>query len=192
VLLDGATIKDTLVMGAGGNLLLRSGTLNNVALARGATIVGTTGFGNSATINFSGGLRLNDSAIVESGALPASTQVFFRGTQTLAGTGTIDVGFVPVGFQVRDGTLTIEPGITIRDANWLIRNATVVNYGTVRPAHDALFAETLTTNDRFVNRGLIEAVAGVRVDVEATIDNSAGILRANGGHLRIGDSSSDG
>ena len=95
---------------------------------------------NGANATITGGLTLNG-ATVDLGNAAGSTygQLYFNGTQTLGGTGTVLFGPERLQRGVRDrlprGTLTIGSGITVRGSSGTIggyySSDAVVNQGTI-------------------------------------------------------------
>ena len=146
--LQGGTLADATLTGGSTLALTGSGgTLAGVTVAAGATVVGTqpTNF-SDAVLDVTGGLTLNGTLNAGSASGSINTQVYFQGSQTLSGIGTVVLGGSTsnalyaqgTGFQdaTNPATLTISSGITVQGGSGVVSgyypaNDSVILDGTV-------------------------------------------------------------
>jgi len=102
------------------------------------------------------------------------SRVVFEGSQTLAGAGTVELGYNDcqgLGLSVPGSTLTIGPGLTIRSQG----GYNYVGVGICSPA---------TANVTLVNQGVIRCEAGTIVLAGAVVTN-LGLFQADGGTVDV-------
>jgi RHS repeat-associated protein len=177
--LNGGTILGGTIAGSGGPWLkLNDGTLDGVTLNTDATV--------SYRATVKNGLTLNGRVSMP---IASSTWLYFQGSQSLAGTGQIALGYLYAKVCVQGtsstvpATLTVGSGVTIRGV------------GTVQGSY---------SGDGLVNQGVIQGdVTSGTLTVSAPLTNSgtlatsgAGILsvsslQSNTGTIRVGSGSSD-
>jgi RHS repeat-associated protein len=195
LVVSGAVAGGTVSEAGGAELLLAGGTLDAVTINGPLDL---TAGGAYAVIT--DGLTLNGIA-----TLGAYARLYFNGSQTLGGTGTVD--FSNANYQglianANNMTLTIGAGITIRGGNnqgnntssgsvigyssWASggSNASVVNLGTI--SADTLGMSIIVNpSGTFSNQGRLSAVNGGTLDLNGTW-TSAGSITATGGTLNFG------
>jgi hypothetical protein len=182
-LLDGGTLANTTIGGTGGQVTFKSGELDGVTLARDALVNVSPIPAQFAVRN---GLTLNGGATLTLSVTGGGNTVRFQGTQTLGGNGTLVLGG---GWTVQSGTLTIGAGVTVGGGSEIgFASATVLNLGTIRATANWLNFNPSGSN-KLVNQGLVEAATNGRIDLACAFDNSAGIIRANGGTIFLGATS---
>jgi RHS repeat-associated protein len=192
----------------GGVAVLGGGTLSQAHLSAGTTIRSAQGTLDGVTVDgtidlaadmpqgtarfltVTGGMTLNGTVLLGSDDGHRNGQVFFDGTQTLGGTGTVRVGqfadssvFTPVANSF--ATLTIGLGITFQGTTGTIgaSQATVVNEGTILTSGLAPFnTPNALTLLNVENLGTIRASAQAGLRPTGTWSN-AGTIRVEGGGL---------
>jgi len=174
----GGTLKDTSVSGSGGEFRPYTGTLDHVTIARDALLYPFP-FSVPPPLQVRNGLTLASGARMQGASL---TGIDFSGTQTLGGSG--EIVLANSGMRVTGGsTLTIAAGITVHGNGNITNfpNATLVNHGAIRADGARL---ELGQSGTYVNNGLIEAAgAAAIIPLQGAIDNTNGILRADGGKI---------
>ena len=173
-LLSGGTIHGGTVVATNGNSLIissGSGTLDGVTV-NGVLDAGNTYNGGGP--NVTNGLTLNGTALVGNPTNGWWGTLWFYGSQTLSGNGTVvfgNQGSNPSYNSLRvvnaGTTLTIGPGITIRGQNGAIgynsnwggpQNVSVINQGTISAD---VANGTITINAQpFTNQGTVETPGG--------------------------------
>ena len=167
----GGTITGGTVTEAGGAELIFTnygGTLDGVTFDNDLDLASV--YGANATIT--DGLTLHD-ATVDLGSTAGSNygRLYFSGTQTLGGTGTVAFGTSGTnGLFVYSGALTIGSGITVSGSSGFIEGDTVVNQGTI--SANAQAGGTITVNPTtFTNQGTLEAENGEALNVSGLTGN---------------------
>jgi RHS repeat-associated protein len=188
------------VLGGGtlsqGHLSARTTVRSAQGTLDGVTVDGTIDLASDmlqSTARFltvTGGMTLNGTLLLGSDDGSRNGQVFFDGTQTLGGTGTIRVGqfadssvFTPVANSF--ATLTLGPGITFQGTTGTIgaSQANVVNEGTILTSGLAPFnTPNALTLLNVENRGTVRASAQAGLRPFGTWSNS-GTIRVEGGGL---------
>jgi len=196
--LAGGTISGGTVTAANGGQLLanRNGgyLTNGVTIAAGTDLlsIGDNG-GQNAPVFVTGGLTLNG-RVIATGTIN-NAGLYFRGTQTLSGTGEMLITGAAGLFadNVSGTTVTIGPSITITNSgtgvlgNSEITNGTIINQGTITNA-----AGTLTiAPTSFVNQGTVSATGGTLAITAPTWTNT-GTLAVTAGTLNLGGSFTSG
>ena len=117
--LSGGTVQGGTIAASGGAGLLVNNNGNNALV--GVTVSGTLDVGNSynnGMVNVTGGLVLSNATVLVGNPTNGwSGRLWFSGSQTLGGTGTVVFGSSGCNGLVvnNDGTtLTIGPGVTVR------------------------------------------------------------------------------
>ena len=152
---------------------------------------GTTLSLSSGSITVSDGLTLHD-ATVDLGSTAGSNygRLYFCGTQTLGGTGTVAFGTSGAnGLFVYSGALTIGSGITVSGSSGFIGGDTVVNQGTI--SANAQAGGTITVNPTtFTNQGTLEAENGEALNVSGLTGNlGKATLSGSGSSLSLSGTS---
>src|SRR6185295_4797316 len=140
----GAIVGGTITSSGGAKLTLTNsgGTFSGVTIAAGLTVDTLQSFSSAGV---TGGLTLNGTLNVGNTAGSTSGQLFFQGTQTLSGTGTVVFGgsgnnviYAQGNNGASPATLTIGSGINIQGGVGSIRgyyisgsNDSIVNQGTI-------------------------------------------------------------
>ena len=173
---NGGTITGGTFASAGAGYLSNNGYayLSGVTLAAGAQYIESTGY--STTV--SGGLVNNGTITLNyAGAAPLT----FSGNQTLSGTGSIVLAGGGGQVNSSGGTLTQAAGHTIYGYGQV--NAALINYGVIN-ANSSGQTLTLQTN-AMANRGTMETSGGGLLNINTAIDNTNGVILANGGDITI-------
>lgn len=190
--LAGATLRNTLIGGSGGQFIPRSGVLDGLTLRHDAFVPNNTPYFNPSALLVRNGLTLDATLnLHREDSIATYTGIQFDGGQTLGGTGRLLLDGDRTPFVRVNGNLTIGAGVTIEGrSEFNYYGSTVTNFGTIRalPGPREFWFEngTETRSGNFINRGLVEAVAGSRILLEGTFNNSAGTIRAIGGTVDIG------
>jgi RHS repeat-associated protein len=176
---NGGKIQGGTIAGSDGTWLkLYVSTLDGVTLDANATLLA----GGTTTVR--NGLTLNSTI-----AMPnSSSHLYFTGSQSLAGTGQIVVGwnsdiYVSGTSSTSPATLNVGTGVTIRGQGVINRSYTgdsLVNEGTIQG--DASGA-TLTVSLPVTNHGTLATSGAGRLTVSS--------LQTSDGTIRAGSSSSD-
>ncbi|MEQ8232827.1 MAG: hypothetical protein RKL32_14040, partial [Gammaproteobacteria bacterium] len=170
-----STLNDGVVNVANGVVAdIRSSTLN------GMTVNGDVLQANGINNTITGGLMLNGTWTLDSTG--AFTDLFFNGTQTLGGTGTLVLGDAELNRLVNNNTVTtIGSDVTVRGAGRLLDNSGgLVNLGTILAEGNT--ALTIDPNGLdFLNQGSLRAVGagGLRLvagtfHLDSALDVEAG------------------
>ncbi|MBI3847133.1 MAG: hypothetical protein HY292_21100 [Planctomycetes bacterium] len=151
------------------------------------------------TVNVRNGLTLNGAITFTS----ISNSLSFIGSQTLAGSGDIVFAGPGSGFSditLMSGTLTIEPGITVRGlpgssgrivGNINVPSASFVNLGTIRADQSGQLI-TLEANN-WLNQASIVAASGASLTLFGdNWNNASSVTISGGGTLRVGGSAGQG
>jgi hypothetical protein len=160
--LKGGTLSQTTVTGPAGiqfTSISAKPTLDAVTLAAPAVITGNAMY-------FRNGLNLQNATINAN-----QSNIYFTGTQTLSGTGTVTGGTI-IPDPGNPGTLTISSGITFGPASVYLDSTlgvssagAIVNFGTITsnaPPRTRLLAGT------FMNAGMISASNGGTIWLNST------------------------
>ncbi|HBE66692.1 MAG TPA: hypothetical protein DDW52_00955, partial [Planctomycetaceae bacterium] len=163
-------------------LLLRSARLDGVVMDSDLSV-------NDTDLFVMNGLTLNGELIV--GGPEGQGRIWFDGTQTLGGNGTVILNAEPneevTGLLIRnDGdTLTIGENMTVRGRKGYIgvspngggsTDGILVNEGTIQSEGDAIYLNAGSNR----STGTLRAVEGARLVLERPIDNSNNTLRLEG------------
>jgi murein DD-endopeptidase MepM/ murein hydrolase activator NlpD len=184
---------------ATGSWFLRGGTFRNgtITSSGGAGVTATTSFGflnnvtlageltmpNSSKVRVLNGLVL-DGTITMSWSSGGNTDLQFLTSQTLSGTGTLNMSSngVATGCRVyaanASDTLTIETGVLIEGEGAVgFSTTTVVNRGTIRADQSGLGMIIYGIN--WSNEGTLEAVSGGRLLLRDSWSNTGVITSTN-------------
>ena len=195
-IVDGGTLRATRVERTGGQLIGRSGELDAVTLAADMTVPNNTSFGQTPALTVRNGLTFDDAAVtlVRGESSTLGTGLRFDGTQTIGGSGTIlltgPTGTGTSGdpfVSFNNGTVTLGSGVTLRGGAIVSGGGgTFVNEGTViaDDPNRILYFWNVSSN-AIVNRGLMEARNGTRIQIERPFVNE-GVFRADGGSFAFG------
>ncbi len=202
--LNGGTIRGgTVVATNGASLVVQGG---------GSTLDGVTvngvldvGYSSSATVNLTvtNGLTLNGTALVGSATNRQAGYVYFAGSQSLGGNGTVIFGNHGNAYDgcmntlaLVDGgtTLTIGPGITIQGGLGAIGydscvgpgNVSVINQGTI--SANVAGGTIIASGQTLTNYGNLEAVSGSTVNWsgDTLLDGVTIISSQVGGTIKLG------
>ena len=197
-IVDGGTLRNTRIEGTGGQLIGRGGELDAVTLAADMIVPNNTPFGNTPALTVRNGLALDNATVtlVRGESSTLGTAMRFDGAQTIAGTGTIlltgptgtGTGLSPSPFvSFNDGTVTLGSGLTMRGGAIVSgTGGTFVNEGTVvADDPDRILQFWHTGSLSVINRGVIEARSGTRLQIERPFKNE-GVVRADGGGVTFG------
>jgi hypothetical protein len=194
--LTAGTLSNTTVGGSGGTVVVEGGELRNVTFAREAAINSqyffTTGAGAQCVRD---GLSFANGATVTLTPLNNNVPAIrFENAQTIGGNGKLQLsGGRTIAFATFAGTLSIGPSATVGGSGeWVTGSATVIdNAGTVMgesQSYPMWFGRS--GGGTVVNRGLLGARGPGRTLIEAKLDNTNGVIRAeSGGVVDIGESS---
>ena len=207
----------TLTLNAGsGSWDLAGGTINGgtVAASGGSELVLTSSSGTLSGVTVNGPLDLTASgayAYVTNGltldgtaTLGYQARLYFNGSQTLGGTGTVvfnNASYQGLIANSNNMTLTIGAGITIHGGNsnnstssgsvigyssWVGggSNTSIVNLGTISADTSGMFI-IVNPNANLTNQGTLSTSNGGTLDVYGTWSNAGGIT-VNGGTLNLG------
>jgi hypothetical protein len=195
--LDGGTITGGTVNENGSPRLLPGlvpGYLSGVTLDGDLDLSGV-----STSVYVTGGLTLNGTARLGQPDGSTNSRIFFRGTQTLGGTGSVllggygpEHGFYIDGLYIdrapgvtEPAVLTIDPAVTVHGKNGyvgplpLAAGSGFVNRGVVRA--DVPGGTLKLDGTNWTNAGAVEAGAGTTVAAQGTNWANAGTLQAEDG-----------
>jgi RHS repeat-associated protein len=169
--LRGGTIQGGTITCSGGVQLALTGsggTLAGVTVAAGARLDGTSGLDGTAVTTITGGLTLDGVAML--GSANAGAQLYFSGTQSLTGNGSVLLGANSNNALFARGsgspaTLTIDRGISIQGGT-----------GTISSYFDG---------DSIHNNGAIQISAGGALHLAGTNWINAGTIHADGAAVRL-------
>ncbi len=175
--LTGTLKGGTLELADGATLNVQNGTFDGVTLASDLIV-------DNTTLTLTNGLTLANRAKLTLGTAQSSSQMFYSGTQTLGGTGSLVFANSSVGYiwASGPGALTLDTGITVLiqgyaqlygydDANRLINKGRIVV--------DASGQASLINLD---NQGTVEVIDGTLTIQTVTVATNSSI-RAMGGSL---------
>jgi hypothetical protein len=208
-LLSGGTLTATTTLSGYDTFNLAGGTLANTTVASATTITGSSSGGTLDGVTLGGnldlaavfnahatvlnGLTLNGSTITLGNANGGSFgQLFFTGSQTLGGTGTVLLGVSESNSLVWSGsgstTLTIGPNILVHGRNGTIDfgSQSFINQGTI--SADTYLGTITLNSTNWSNTGTIQSSNGGSLTLTGTWSNT-GTITANAGTLNLGNSS---
>jgi hypothetical protein len=140
---------------------------------------------SGGALSVTGGLTLNNANV------KLSVEIFFTGTQTLGGTGTVTFvdGSGGSGLNISAGsTLTIAPGITIHgNVGYIGRqgiNSSLVNQGTITA--DIAGGSIRLFGIGWSNSGTIQAIGGGSVEITGSWTNTGTITAAAQSTVNLG------
>jgi hypothetical protein len=190
VQLRGANISGGLLSATGGSrfqVIDNAGTwLNNLTIANGTLVQNING-----TMYLGGTVTNNGSIVLDSAALPNNTALIYQGTVTLAGNGSLQLRSAPgwsTGIDTDGGTLISSN--TIHGSGWIFSSVfggQITNNGSII-ADDPSAQLVIDPNRRgktIVNNTWLGAKNGAVLRLQGPVDNTNGILTADGGDVQI-------
>ena len=191
------TIKGGSVTEAGGAVLIANGgTLDGVTLNGDLDLTAT-----NATLTVKNGLELNGKVTIGASSGNGFNTLYFTGSQTLSGSGTVvfgGAGYTGLVLNQSNTTLTIGTGITVHGAsgqyaaaqaaaqvgysvwNGGASSTTIINQGTMITNVDGQSLNFYPNNSgTFINRGNLQASNGGGIDLSGTWSNTGTITETN-------------